>query len=142
MKMNNRKPTIKDARNGRSGSNASHPKKTHKTPIIPKILPPVARTQQNTVKGASTSNFLKRILPNIGYVENGTKNHKWFKELRYAIDYIKTFNSKDMQVFVAQASFKTRGTEQSGRTQDNAAYLKNFFLDIECGKGKPYASQA
>ncbi len=53
-----------------------------------------------------------------------------------------SLRSKDVQVYIAQASFKEKGTEFSGRSQANAAYLIVYFMDIDCGIGKPYAAQA
>ena len=46
------------------------------------------------------------------------------------------FNNYD--IYFACATFKESGK----RTQVNAAWFKSFFLDIDCGEGKPYANQA
>ena len=45
------------------------------------------------------------------------------------------FNNYD--IYFACATFK----EPSKRTQVNATWFKSFFLDIDCGEGKPYADQ-
>lgn len=41
-------------------------------------------------------------------------------------------------VYFALASYEDGATK---RTVDNALYLKSFFLDLDCGLGKPYATQ-
>jgi hypothetical protein len=46
------------------------------------------------------------------------------------------FNNYD--IYFACATFKESGK----RTQVNAAWFKSFFLDIDCGDGKPYTNQA
>ena len=45
---------------------------------------------------------------------------------------------KGYDAYFALASF----TDDSGRTNNNAAQLNSFFLDLDCGAGKPYADQA
>lgn len=40
-------------------------------------------------------------------------------------------------VYMAQATFTAPG----GRTQSNAHKLRSFYIDIDCGEGKPYATQ-
>jgi len=45
---------------------------------------------------------------------------------------------KGYDAYFALASF----TEDAGRTAANAAQLNSFFLDLDCGLGKPYADQA
>ena len=45
------------------------------------------------------------------------------------------FNNYD--IYFACATFKESGK----RTQVNATWFKSFFLDIDCGEGKPYANQ-
>ena len=46
------------------------------------------------------------------------------------------FNNYD--IYFACATFKELGK----RTQVNATWFKSFFLDIDCGNGKPYINQA
>ena len=44
-----------------------------------------------------------------------------------------------VDAYFALASFTDPA---EGRTADNAAFLRAFFLDLDCGPGKPYADQA
>jgi uncharacterized protein (DUF927 family) len=46
--------------------------------------------------------------------------------------------SQGVDAYFALASFKDAA---DGRTADNAAFLRAFFLDLDCGLGKPYADQ-
>lgn len=46
-------------------------------------------------------------------------------------------DSSGVDAYFALASYK----DDSARTVDNAAYLRAFFLDLDCGTGKPYADQ-
>lgn len=107
--------------------------------------------QQRSGTRRKKKGFLSSILPISGYycvcelsVMTGKKvlrNH-WFNKKNEALDFVKSFKKKNTQIFVAQASFKKKGTKKSGRKQIYAAYLKVFFFDIDCGEGKAYASQA
>ncbi len=70
-----------------------------------------------------------------------TMIHHWFEYKKDAIEFVESFKNISAQLFVAQASYKEKGTRKSGRTQKNVAFLKVFFLDIDCGDGKDYATQ-
>lgn len=106
----------------------------------------------HTATRKEQQDFLMKLLPKKGckcvFIKefiDGKESiaHHWFKTRKSAIAFIiRSCKSKNMQVYVAQASFNEKGTIDSGRTQNNAAYLKNFFMDIDCGEGKPYATQA
>lgn len=95
--------------------------------------------------------FIAKILPKSGKfcvavmnMSNGKRvmTHHWFVLKIDAVRFLRGIEAEGAQAFMAQASFKKEGTESSGRKQENAASLRNFFLDIDCGPGKPYASQA
>jgi uncharacterized protein (DUF927 family) len=46
-------------------------------------------------------------------------------------------DSSGVDAYFALATFK----DSSGRKADNAVYLRSFFLDLDCGTGKPYVDQ-
>lgn len=88
------------------------------------------------------TNFLSSILPTQGYYcavgirANKTKQsfHKTIEE----IEEIGTgLTSQGVDAYFALASFTTK----EDRTADNAAYLRSFFIDLDCGQGKPYVDQ-
>ena len=97
--------------------------------------------------------FLNSILPKSGYIcvveqlpaksedEKALVRYKWFDSGKAAAKHIKSFKDPKIQIFVAQASFMEQGTEKTGRKQKDVAYLRGYFLDIDCGTGKPYATQ-
>lgn len=87
--------------------------------------------------------FLADLLPSDGYIcvamalPKGGFRHFFCENISDAQQQIDVLDRSGNTVFVAQASFIT--TES--RKQPNAAYLKNFFLDIDCGPNKDYPSQ-
>lgn len=120
--------------------------------IKPMLLTPtISRIPQRKHKTASDKpkrHFLYSILPESGYIcvaelppekSPDTKpplHHKWFNKRTEAIRYIKSFSSETIQIFIAQASFKERGEEFSGRKQSDAEFMRSFFMDIDCGESK------
>lgn len=117
-----------------------------------KLKKKVSRVPNPPVNKTEKPNFLYKILPKTGpfcvfikKVVNPKKttiHHYWFKTRKETIRFIESSKSKNVQVFLCQASFEKMGDEWSGRSQDNAAFLRNLFADIDCGKDKPYATQA
>ena len=88
--------------------------------------------------------FLQKILPSEGYycivgLKDGENPKQSFHDDWVSIENeIEDLRQGDFNVYFACASF----TESGKRTQDNAAYMKSFWLDLDCGEGKPYLSQA
>ena len=101
-----------------------------------------------------TKDFLYKLLPKSGYIcvaellhskepgKKGPMRYEWFQRRKDAIEYIMAYKSKKNQLFIAQASFKKSGTEWKGRKQIEAAFINNFFMDIDNGEEKPYATRA
>ncbi|NOQ51052.1 MAG: hypothetical protein GQ578_02375, partial [Desulfuromonadaceae bacterium] len=84
--------------------------------------------------------FLTKILPTEGlycvamaYPKGGFK-HYFFKTVEQAQAQIDLLDTQGRTVFLAQATFKT----SDSRKQENTAFLRNFFFDIDCGPGKDY----
>ncbi len=86
--------------------------------------------------------ILLSILPSTGFIcvaealDKGFKHH-WCDDAAMAERVALRIDKAGKTVFVAQASFTTATT----RKAVNSAFLKNFFLDIDCGAGKPYPTQ-
>lgn len=87
--------------------------------------------------------FLRRLLPGEGLycvaapLQSGGFKHYFcqtIEEVQKNIAYLDLHNNA---VYLAQASFKT----DDNRKSSNALFLKNFFLDIDCGPDKDYPSQ-
>ena len=58
--------------------------------------------------------------------------------LQEAADTIDDLVNKQYDVYFACAKYEN---DSDGRTQKNSAYFKSFWVDIDCGVGKPYADR-
>ncbi len=91
--------------------------------------------------------FNKSILPESGqycvFELDGKQKprHKWFDNKEDAIKYVQNNRHGANQLFIALATFNKQGSKSPGRKQEHARSLRVFFFDIDCGKGKPYATQ-
>jgi hypothetical protein len=86
--------------------------------------------------------MLANILPSVGNYCVAVKrdrgvSHRWFDTVQGAEDYALRMDQEGHTVYVAQAAY---GDEQR-RTKDNVVKVRSFWLDIDCGEGKPFASQ-
>ena len=86
--------------------------------------------------------FLHKILPTTGIIIVGQQLEKGFKHFFHetvddAWTRIQALDKAGHTVFVAQASFKT----PENRRKDNVKLIRSFWMDIDCGEGKPYANQ-
>jgi len=100
--------------------------------------------------------FLSRLLPTAGLYctarlfPGGGFIHTFHSSIAEAETHLKTMDSQGHTMYLAQASYSMeayqnwsankgldRGAKRAGeRTQQNAAYLRNFFIDIDCGEEK------
>jgi hypothetical protein len=88
------------------------------------------------------NNFLETILPETGtYCVVGIKNGKTKQRFYKTIDEISiaanALDSDGTDAYFALATFK----DDSARTAANAALLRSFFVDLDCGENKPYPDQ-
>ena len=84
--------------------------------------------------------FLKKILPTTGIycVYRGDNNAQSFwNTIDEAYTNAIAQDSKEYTIFIAQCSFDS----PTSRKQDNAKYARSYWLDIDCGVDKPYATQ-
>lgn len=91
-----------------------------------------------------TTDFLHEVLPEQGrYCVVGISDGKVLQEFVDDIDTLaeraESFVDRRIDAYFAVASFK-EGSEK--RTQENAQWMKSFWLDLDCGPGKPYIDQA
>ena len=82
------------------------------------------------------------MLPHEGWICVAKKRdkgfqHVWFKEIEEAEKYALQEDKKGFEMYLAQSSFKTK----KNRTQENVLAVRSFWLDIDCGPGKPYDTQ-
>ena len=64
-------------------------------------------------------------------------SHKWWSSIADAHANALALDASGKTVFIAQASFAT----VESRKQTNVHRLRSFWMDIDCGEGKPYATQ-
>ncbi len=89
------------------------------------------------------TDFLKSVLPTQGvYCTVGIRSGAVKQSFQHTIDDVEAvgsgMDSQGVDAYFALATFE----DDSGRKVDNAAFLRSFFLDLDCGTGKPYADQA
>ena len=89
------------------------------------------------------TDFLKSVLPTQGvYCTVGIRSGAVKQSFQQTIDDVEAvgsgMDSQGVDAYFALAAFN----DDSGRKVDNAAFLRSFFLDLDCGTGKPYADQA
>ena len=88
--------------------------------------------------------ILQKILPDEGYycvvgLKDNVKPQQSFHDNWENVENeIEDLREKDFNVYFACASFQ----ESEKRTQENALYMKSFWLDLDCGADKPYLNQA
>lgn len=113
--------------------------------------------------------FFEKLLPESGLkcvamaLPQGGFRHFFYADLADALAQVEALDRQGQTVYLAQATFdaeKIREAQEHNaslpanltqeerqklrkkqRSQENSAVLKNFFLDIDCGEGKPYPSQ-
>lgn len=90
------------------------------------------------------TDFLNSVLPTQGtYCTVGIRNGVVKQSFQETVDDVNAIgeglDSQGVDAYFALATFKD---STGGRKVDNAAFLRAFFLDLDCGTGKPYADQA
>lgn len=88
------------------------------------------------------TDFLNSVLPTQGvYCTVGIRGELVRQQFHPTIEDVDSvgtgLDASGADVYFALASFH----DDSSRKTSNAAYLRAFFLDLDCGPGKPYADQ-
>lgn len=92
-----------------------------------------------------TNEFLSAVLPPngaycvVGLSENGSPRQKFVGSIEEVEQLAGKLVQDEYNAYFALASF---ADPKEGRTSRNAEWFKSFFIDIDCGVGKPYADQA
>lgn len=90
------------------------------------------------------TDLLAQVLPSEGWyciigLQQGSMPKQQFVEtLNDANVEAKKLSMADYDVYFGCAKYRDKGS----RAKTNAAYFKSFWLDIDCGATKPYATQA
>lgn len=91
--------------------------------------------------GAILSDEGHYCITGIGSRGEGTKNRvesQFFTDVDEAIQTAQQFDQEGLDTYFALAVFENGGS----RKNDNVKSLRSFFLDLDCGVGKDYESQA
>jgi hypothetical protein len=89
------------------------------------------------------TDFFNSVLPTQGVycavgIRAGTVRQAFYPTIADIEAAANGMASQGVDAYFALASFTDAA---DGRTADNAAFLRAFFLDLDCGVGKPYADQ-
>lgn len=89
----------------------------------------------------NTLDFLQRVLPASGHyvkvaIQGDRVSHKFVDTIADLDQAIAVGRSKNENIYYAVASF----VEPARRKQENVHLLKSFFVDVDCGPDKPYAT--
>lgn len=89
------------------------------------------------------TDFLNSVLPTQGTycsvgIRSGVVKQEFHPTIADVDDVCGGFATQGIDAYFALATFK----DDTSRKADNAAFLRSFFLDLDCGTGKPYADQA
>ena len=88
--------------------------------------------------------LLQKILPEegnyciVGLKDKVNTQQSFHSDWDTIETHIEDLRQGDFNIYFACASFATYGK----RTQENAIYMKSFWLDLDCGENKPYPNQA
>lgn len=82
------------------------------------------------------------MLPHDGWICVAKKRdsgfqHIWFRDVEEAEAYALQEDKNGFEMYLAQSSFATK----ESRKQENVLAVRSFWLDIDCGSGKPYDTQ-
>ena len=89
-----------------------------------------------------TAAFLRHVLPEEGWKCIGIKQehgyrHRFAETFEEAASYALEMDAAGETIYFACATFR----EPNNRKQDNAAYLKSLFADVDVGPDKPYRTR-
>ncbi len=110
-------------------------------------------TIQNTTAAPAEASlpaeFLELILPRDGVLcavhftrgADGKQRaeHDWCRSPAELVERLLYWSRQGCETYHACASYRAAGDRWAGRKQANVSAVKAFWLDIDCGEGKPYA---
>ena len=93
----------------------------------------------------NTTTFMEKVLPAdgayciVGLKEGSNPRTFFYRDIPGAVAKAEELSGQSYNAYFACASFEE---ESGGRKTTNAHALQSFYVDIDCGVGKPYAAQA
>lgn len=98
---------------------------TTRSAFLSAVLPPLSEGEHYCIWGNKKQDDKDRI------------KQRFVTSIEELSDLADVLHAEAFNVFFALAKF---GPKESGRYATNAVALKSFFLDLDCGEGKPYAT--
>ena len=86
--------------------------------------------------------FLSAVLSDKGFycavgIKNGKTIQRFYQTVDNLVEAAGNFDHDGYDAYFALATFG----DNNSRKADNVSHLKSLFLDLDCGEGKPYATQ-
>lgn len=92
-----------------------------------------------------TLDFLRTVVADAGFYcvvglkrDSDERVQKFYPTIEAAVEVAKQLQNNKFDAYFALATFK----DGASRKAPNVQSLKSFFLDLDCGPGKPYTTQA
>ena len=98
-----------------------------------------------------TKTFLESVLSDEGHPclitidltqKSSSPKHYWFKNIDELIAKATQVDTFPHNVYFATSTYNEEGSQWAGRTKANVKNIKAFWLDLDCGEGKEFPTQA
>lgn len=107
---------------------------------------------QNQSYDGQAEKFFEKVWPSEGWYcvaipSQFGYSHKVCQTIKQALGYAHSADSQGVDSYFAVGSLKAREVvnaegKKQYRTHENIGWFRSFFVDIDCGEGKPYAMQS
>lgn len=94
------------------------------------------------------TDFLRAVLPDqgaycvTGITREGVAQNIFVNDIESIYTEAQKLVDGEVNAFYAMATYRKDETGELRRRQDQTQYLKSFWVDVDCGEGKPYKNQA
>ena len=99
----------------------------------------------------NTVDFLKSVLGDEGYSclitidlkqQKPIPKHYWLKTVQELVSKATEVDTFPHNVYFATSTYNEEGSQWGGRSKANVKNIKAFWLDLDCGEGKDFPTQA
>jgi hypothetical protein len=92
------------------------------------------------------TDFLRAVLPDQGTycvtgIKNGVAKNIFVNDIDSIHEEAKKLVENKVNAFYAMATYREDESGELRRKQSQTQWLKSFWIDVDCGEGKPYANQ-
>lgn len=94
-----------------------------------------------------TQDFLRRVLGYEGYycvfaAKDGSRKQKFYSSIDQLLGAAQQFDANGFDTYFALATFGLNSDGKPDRKAETAQQMRAFFMDLDCGENKPFATQA